>query len=73
MRPLALTMGDPAGIGGEITLMTWRDQHENLPAFATFDDPDRLTRLAEATGITCPIQVINELSDAESVLSLIHI
>jgi 4-hydroxythreonine-4-phosphate dehydrogenase len=67
MRPVVLTMGDPAGIGGEITLMTWRDHRKNLPAFATIDDPDRLTRLAKATGLTCPVQVINELSDAESV------
>ena len=67
MRPVALTMGDPAGIGGEITLMAWRDHRQHLPAFATFDDPDRLTRLAETTGITCPVQTINELADAESV------
>jgi len=67
MCPVALTMGDPAGIGGEITLMTWRNHRKNLPAFATFDDPDRLTRLADATGLTCPVQAINELSDAESI------
>ena len=26
--PLAVTMGDPAGIGLEITLQAWRQRHE---------------------------------------------
>ena len=30
-QPLALTMGEPAGIGGEITLKAWRAR-ANLPA-----------------------------------------
>ena len=25
MRPLALTMGDPAGIGGELSLRAWQE------------------------------------------------
>ena len=39
---LALTMGDPAGIGGELTLKAWRALRQEGPAFAALDDPSRL-------------------------------
>ncbi len=45
-RPLALTMGDPAGIGGDIALMAWRRRDENSPCFFVVDDPARLAVLA---------------------------
>ncbi|MEM6678035.1 MAG: 4-hydroxythreonine-4-phosphate dehydrogenase PdxA [Pseudomonadota bacterium] len=41
--PLALTMGDPAGIGGEITVSAWRAQ--GAPFFL-IDDPARIAALA---------------------------
>ncbi len=39
---LALTMGDPAGIGGELTVQAWRALRGSGPAFAAIDDPARL-------------------------------
>ena len=39
MKPLALTMGDPAGIGGEITARAWRALAEDGPQFAIIADP----------------------------------
>lgn len=60
-------MGDPAGIGGEIALMTWRDHRDALPPFYLLDDPDRLARLADMTGLTCPIA---EIAVAEEALSI---
>jgi 4-hydroxythreonine-4-phosphate dehydrogenase len=36
---LALTMGDPAGIGPEITAAAWRALHETGPAFIVIADP----------------------------------
>ena len=44
--PLALTMGEPAGIGGEIALKAWLDFRDDLPPFYLIDDPDRLAALA---------------------------
>ena len=41
MGPLALTMGEPAGIGGEIAVGAWRALRESGPAFALLDDADR--------------------------------
>jgi 4-hydroxythreonine-4-phosphate dehydrogenase len=46
MKPLALTMGDPAGIGGELTLRAWQALHRDGPCFVALDDPDRLAALA---------------------------
>jgi 4-hydroxythreonine-4-phosphate dehydrogenase len=44
--PLALTMGDPAGIGGEIAVAAWAARaREGLPAFFCIDDPARLAAL----------------------------
>ena len=45
MKPLALTMGDPAGIGGELTLRAWRVLHRHGPCFVALDDPLRLSAL----------------------------
>lgn len=52
---LALTMGDPAGIGGELTLKAWSALRQTGPAFVVLDDPDRLRALDPAV----PIQVID--------------
>lgn len=39
MPPIALTMGDPAGIGGEITTAAWRALRQSGPAFFLIGDP----------------------------------
>jgi 4-hydroxythreonine-4-phosphate dehydrogenase len=57
--PLALTMGEPAGIGGELTLLAWqRRRAEALPPFFALDDPARLERLAAALGWAVPLRPI---------------
>ena len=58
MAALALTMGEPAGIGGEIALGAWLARDESgAPPFFIIDDPDRLRRLAARLGWTVPIAV----------------
>ena len=52
--PLALTMGDPAGIGGELALALWTAQRRSLPPFYLIDDPMRLHALAVAIGLEPP-------------------
>src|SRR3984885_1458880 len=56
--PLALTMGEPAGIGGEIALKAWLRRGEGVPPFYLIDDPDRLARLAQALGWDIPVRAI---------------
>ena len=66
--PLALTMGEPAGIGGELTLLAWLKRgKEGLPPFFALDDPARLERLAAALGWTVPLRVIAEPAEAVAV------
>jgi 4-hydroxythreonine-4-phosphate dehydrogenase len=64
--PLVLTMGDPAGIGGEIALMAWRERLR-LPPFFVLDDPKRLERLAARTRIAVPVSAIAHPEDAINI------
>jgi 4-hydroxythreonine-4-phosphate dehydrogenase len=41
MKPLILTMGEPAGIGAEITAGAWRALHGSGPCFALIDNATR--------------------------------
>lgn len=58
LPPVALTMGEPAGIGGEIALRAWLRRDEGVPPFFVIDDPDRLAALAGRFGLTVPITEI---------------
>ncbi|MBM3507268.1 MAG: 4-hydroxythreonine-4-phosphate dehydrogenase PdxA [Alphaproteobacteria bacterium] len=66
-KPLAITMGDPAGIAGEITLMAWRARREkNLPPFFLLDDPARIERLAQDVGLDAPVRLVQSAAEAAS-------
>src|SRR3954465_13067537 len=62
---LALTMGDPAGIGGELTLKAWTLLRESGPVFAACDDPDRLQRLDPAV----PLARVASLAEARAAFA----
>ena len=64
MRPIALTMGEPAGIGGELTLKLWRDHRHGLPSLFVLDSPARLTAQAKALGIDMAIRSITHPAEA---------
>ena len=61
-QALALTMGEPAGVGGEVTLKAWMSK--NTPAFFTIDDAERLRLLAHKLGLNVPISEIKVPSEA---------
>ncbi len=65
-RPLALTMGDPAGIGGELSLKAWLARRTGRP-FVALDDPDRLGELAHALGLDVPVRAVNAAGAAGAV------
>ena len=68
--PLALTMGEPAGIGGEITLKAWLQRHSaHLPPFVVIDDPGRLAGLARALGLPVTVKPLEKLEEAASVFA----
>ena len=58
-RPLALTLGEPAGIGPDITLAAWQRRAElALPEFYILADPDFLGRRARLLGLKVPLAVV---------------
>ena len=51
-KPLALTIGEPAGIGPDITIQAWLRRNElKLPAFYLLGDRDFLSHRAKALGL----------------------
>ena len=51
LKPLALTLGEPAGIGPDITIAAWLRRRElNLPAFYLLGDEALIARRAKALG-----------------------
>ena len=65
--PTAVTMGDPAGIGGEVTLKAWHHHRATIAPFFMIDDPERLERLAAHLGFAVPIQEIRSPSETTAI------
>jgi 4-hydroxythreonine-4-phosphate dehydrogenase len=63
--PLALTLGDPAGIAPDITLLAWQARdREAVPAFVFVGDPAMLAARADLLGLKVPIEPIARPRDA---------
>ncbi|MFA5949646.1 MAG: 4-hydroxythreonine-4-phosphate dehydrogenase PdxA [Hyphomicrobium sp.] len=78
LPPLALTMGDPAGIGLEIALMAWRQRNErNLPPFVLFADLATLRARVENLMLDVPLVPVDDLADGSllftSALPVSHV
>ena len=56
--PIALTQGDPSGIGPELALTAWgqASRDATIPAFFILADPDHLARVARELGRAVPIE-----------------
>jgi 4-hydroxythreonine-4-phosphate dehydrogenase len=67
--PLALTMGEPAGIGGEIALKAWQRRGDGVPPFYLIDDPGRLAALARRLGWDVPIQPLAASQEAPAIFA----
>jgi 4-hydroxythreonine-4-phosphate dehydrogenase len=56
VQPLVLTLGEPAGIGPDLTLAVWRRRAElELAPFYIIADPDFMRRRARTLGFDVPI------------------
>ncbi len=63
--PLALSMGEPAGIGPEITLKAWAArQTEQLPVFFAVGAPALYRQLATSLGLDVPLHEIASPEEA---------
>ncbi|HZD91783.1 MAG TPA: 4-hydroxythreonine-4-phosphate dehydrogenase PdxA [Pseudolabrys sp.] len=57
--PLALTLGEPAGIGPDLTLAVWRRRNAlRLPPFYVAGDAEFLKRRAAALGLSVPVKMV---------------
>ncbi|MGC2410479.1 MAG: 4-hydroxythreonine-4-phosphate dehydrogenase PdxA [Methyloceanibacter sp.] len=60
-RPLALTLGDPAGISPDITLLAFQARvAERIPPFVLLGDADVLAARARTLGLAVAIEAIRE-------------
>jgi 4-hydroxythreonine-4-phosphate dehydrogenase len=66
-KPLALSLGDPAGIGPEIIVKAWRALRENGPAFMVVGDLEVLNA-ASAAGASA-LQRVTSADEAARVFS----
>ena len=65
--PLALTLGEPAGIGPDITLAAWSRRDElGLPPFYLLADPQLLERRAKTLGLNVPIKTVTPATAANA-------
>jgi 4-hydroxythreonine-4-phosphate dehydrogenase len=67
-RPLAVSMGDPAGIGPEITLRAWLERSDKgLEPFVVFADKSAIAERARTLGLTVPIAPVATPAEALDV------
>ncbi|MFY9878242.1 MAG: 4-hydroxythreonine-4-phosphate dehydrogenase, partial [Pseudolabrys sp.] len=57
--PLVLTLGEPAGIGPDLTIQLWHRRVElRLPAFYLIADPEFIKRRARVLGLDVALDVV---------------
>jgi 4-hydroxythreonine-4-phosphate dehydrogenase len=62
---LVLTMGDPAGIGGEISVKAWQALRASGPAFVLLDDPARVA----AIDPSAPVRAVGSVAEGAAVFA----
>jgi 4-hydroxythreonine-4-phosphate dehydrogenase len=67
--PLAVTMGEPAGVGGELSLKAWLARGEKARPFFAIDDPARLAALAAKLGLAVPVREIKTPAQAAAAFA----
>ncbi len=66
--PLAVSMGDPAGVGLEVTLKAWAARAaEGLPPFVLFGDPIAAAQRARLLRLPVPIASVDKLAGAAEI------
>ena len=74
MQPLALTLGEPAGIGPDLALAVWRRRAElDLPRFYLVADPDFIRLRAERLGLEVPIATVTAAAAASAFPSALPV
>jgi 4-hydroxythreonine-4-phosphate dehydrogenase len=63
-QSIVVTMGEPAGIGAEITLGAWLRLRETDCAFYLLHDPTHVSELAQTLSLRVPVKVISHAREA---------
>ncbi|MEJ5018849.1 4-hydroxythreonine-4-phosphate dehydrogenase PdxA [Ochrobactrum vermis] len=70
VSPLAVSIGDPSGIGPDVALAAWLRRNElSLPPFALLADPLQLSERARHLGVDVEIEVVSTIAAANRVFS----
>ena len=70
LPPIAVTMGDPAGIGPDVTLACWmRREKDSLPPFVVIGDPRLLAKRAGVMGLEIQVVPITSAREAAANFS----
>jgi len=64
---LAVTQGEPAGIGPELILAAWRNRAAGTPPFVALADPDHLEHLALTLGWEVSVARVATPAEAERI------
>ncbi|WP_435417093.1 4-hydroxythreonine-4-phosphate dehydrogenase PdxA [Parerythrobacter aurantius] len=68
MAPLAISIGDPAGIGPELIARAWiRRRDLGLPPFVVVDGEGVMQAAAAAIGLHCPAETVNDMAGVAAV------
>ncbi|MBT6119373.1 MAG: 4-hydroxythreonine-4-phosphate dehydrogenase, partial [Rhodospirillaceae bacterium] len=67
--PLALTLGEPAGICGEIACKAWLELRETGPAFVALGDPAYFLETAKALGLALLVEPVSSVEAASAVFA----
>jgi 4-hydroxythreonine-4-phosphate dehydrogenase len=74
VQPLALTLGEPAGIGPDLTLTVWHRRGEfDIPRFYVIADPDFLRRRAGQLALKIPIATVTPSTAAAAFTSALPV
>jgi 4-hydroxythreonine-4-phosphate dehydrogenase len=74
VQPLALTFGEPAGIGPDLALAIWRRRTElQIPEFYIVADPEFLGRRAAWLGLDVPLATVTPASAASTFRSALPV
>lgn len=69
--PLAVSIGDPSGVGADVALSAWLQRKElSLPTFLLIADPAQLSDRAQHLGLNVPIATISTPADACDVFDV---
>jgi 4-hydroxythreonine-4-phosphate dehydrogenase len=74
LRPLAITIGEPAGIGPDVVIAVWQRREElQLPPFYLLGGGDYMAQRAERLGRSVPIKVIEPDSASSTFASALPV